>query len=139
MKVCSKCGIEKYNESFYTRKGGKLTAACKDCTGKSVKQYRVSNIEKIRLSRKSYRDTNKYKEKAADRIQRYFLNNRDKANSRLRENNKRYRKELLLPYLNAKLKRQGFTKKMISENPELVELKKVLIKAKRICKQNLNQ
>ncbi|MFC1827970.1 hypothetical protein ACFLZQ_08625 [Thermodesulfobacteriota bacterium] len=59
IKKCSKCDAEKDISEFYPdrRNEGKFRAACKECTGKKVLEYRALNKQK----KKAYDKKNKKK------------------------------------------------------------------------------
>lgn len=62
-KICTKCGIEKSLDDFYAEryhKDGKASW-CKMCKEIAKKQWRESNLERIRKVYKEYRQRNKQK------------------------------------------------------------------------------
>jgi len=144
-KICSKCGEEKELSEFVKDKHCKygVSRQCKMCANESdrksylnnpekakeaskryylnnpeySKQYRISNPEKVKEAKKRYRIKNQ--EKLNETNKRYYLNNPEKAFYR------RVRNRL---------------KEQIGGEPpkELVEIKSLIIKTKKLCKTSKN-
>jgi hypothetical protein len=111
------------------------------------KKYREKNKEKIRSSSSIYRQENKKKIKIT--YYEYYQLNKEKINKTCKiyrdENidyiNKRAKKinnqragKLMDIYIINQLLKQGFTKDEIKSNSELIEVKRLIIKTKRLCK-----
>ena len=123
MKTCTKCGEVKPLDEFY-----RWSDICKNCKIEYQKIYSSENSEKIKKSKKIYRSENSEKIKESQKI--YRSENSEKA----KEYQKIYRSENTekVKYIEIKqnLKRQiGAT-----PPPELVEIKVLINKTKRLCK-----
>ena len=129
MKKCSKCGEFKAPHMFYKDKTKKdlLSNWCKKCK----KEYRAIYHEKNKERRSQ--TNKKYKEKNKERI--------SQTNKKYKEKNKealilkdRKRIEMMSNYYIVKtLRQQGIPKDQIA--PELIELKRAILKVKRAIKQ----
>ena len=149
MKICSKCGVEKDESEFYKKKDCKdgLVPYCKKCHSEKTKKYYFENKNKILAVCKLYRIENYEKVKKAK------INSMNKKPLEYREKRKEYYKKNK-QYIDAKNKKYSdfnpdflithyckqYLKKQIGEDPppELVELKKIIIKTKRLCKTSKN-
>ena len=103
---CNKCGIDKPIEEF--EKG---RSVCKGCKKERQKEYYKENAEQIKEYQKEYAKKN------AERI---------------KEHKKEYRKNLSDGYIKQEFKHQGYPPNQIT--PELIEVKRLIIKTKRLCK-----
>ena len=54
MKKCTKCNTVLTNLTTYLSKGS-LLSRCRECLKVEVKNYKLNNVEKVRLARKKYR------------------------------------------------------------------------------------
>ncbi len=120
----------------------------------SLKKYAQKNKEKIKEYRKEYCQSEKYKKyhneyqkgtkykiKCIHRNRKYQkdLHKNNPNKSRIKANKQ---VELLNNnYITSKLKRKGFKLNEIKDNPEIIEVQRILIKTKRLCKtlQNLEK
>ena len=161
-KVCTKCGVEypATKEFFYAQRLGKngLTSKCKKCKGLESLQWQKNNPEKIKVSSKKTRIKN------IDRIKKYMEVYRIEKSAQIKERTNEYRKKNpekvkkwksdsyqrtkqtciersniwrhsnpeKYAYINTKRK----LKKTIGATPppELVEIKVLINKTKKLCK-----
>ena len=67
MKTCTKCGVEKHAESFYTdrQKSDNLSSQCKNCKSKGNKRWADANPEKMLTYRHKWLQNNPEKRKVA--------------------------------------------------------------------------
>ena len=105
-----KDGLKTYCKSCNNTRCRKYKQDNKDKIDATNSKYRQEQAEKIKLSRKSYRNSSK------DKIKEYSLNQVS---------------NLTDYYIKSKLKRSGFTENELNENPELIEVKRIIIKIKR--------
>ena len=161
-KICTKCNKEKDVDLFGKHKKTKsgLRSHCKECekeyakkwnlnnpekVKESVKKWHLNNPEKIKEIQKKYYSNNTEKikeirknyrlnnpEKVKENDKKWHLNNPEK----LKETKKNYTNELGKGYLNSQLRSKGFKKEQIT--PELLEVQKIIIKTKRLCKTSQN-
>jgi len=100
----------------------------------SARHYK-KNIEKIKLHRSEFRENNpEYVIAQRNRSQNSHRKNKDKFNYQGRMRSKIHVSELSDVYVKSCLKYSGFSKKEIESNPELIEIKRLIIKTKRLCK-----
>ena len=86
----------------------------------------------VQSRKKYFQEYNrKNAEKIKERRRLYEIQNRERNIERC----KNYRKENEDFYIVDLLKQQGFTKKQIELQPVLIELKRITIKTKRLCRQ----
>jgi hypothetical protein len=145
MKTCTRCGIEKPIEEFYKSKNYKdgYSYECKSCNSERSKKWYLENLEKVREAGCKYRlenperkkDTNKkWYLKNIDKIKavhkKWYLKNTEKTIA----SSKKWRLENHERALFSKIKTN--LKKQIGETPppELVEVKLLINKTKRLCK-----
>jgi hypothetical protein len=84
MKKCTRCGIEKSVDSFwYDKRKERHVAACKECSAKAKREYRVKNAEYLRSKNREWQQRNPEKCKAANR--RYLERNPGLAAKRTQE------------------------------------------------------
>jgi len=116
-KICTKCNKEKDVDLFGKHKKTKsgLRSHCKECEKEYAKKWNLNNPEKVKENDK-----------------KWHLNNPEK----LKETKKNYTNELGKGYLNSQLRSKGFKKEQIT--PELLEVQKIIIKTKRLCKTSQN-
>ena len=146
-KICTKCGVEypATKEYFYVRKERKsgLGCTCVKCIRERDKLYRKNNSEKFKEKGKKWRDENP--EKVRQYQKDYVEKNRDK----IKENRGKYR-EINPEKIKAKRKRlfeknpdihirRGVKRRLEKQigahpPPELVEIKVLINKTKRLCK-----
>ena len=84
-KLCKKCGLEKELSKFHrdkTRVDG-VYPQCKICVKEYGKEYRKTNIKKIRESKKEYRKTNV--EKIKEHKKKYYKSNAEKIIDKTKE------------------------------------------------------
>ena len=167
-KICSKCGETKELELFVKCKKCKdgTTNVCLSCRKENYKEYLIKNSERIKRQKKEWAINNpesiksaqtKFRqnnpEKCAELQKTWRQNNPEK----YKEHKKKYRKKnpewnkvqkrknymksienLSDRYLKARLKANGFENEIINTRPELIELEKIIIKTKRLCKTSKN-
>lgn len=88
----------------------------------------------------------RHKDKRRQLSKEYFYANRDKMAEKVKQwwterGNERKRKETELltdDYVIRQLTKDGFTREEISQYPELIETKRILLKTKRLCKTSPN-
>ena len=149
MKTCKKCGVEKEESEFYKGAQNKdgLKSWCKECCASYAKKYNLENSHKFREYQKTQRIKNA--DILKERQAKYRNENRDLLRSKYSEAGKKYRLkypekaalkqkrhyENLNDFVITKsLKRIGLSEIDIKENPELIEIKRIIIKTKRLCK-----
>ena len=106
----------------------------------SDKKYREKNVEYFKKYMKEYRDKNK--DTLNDKNRKYKKTNgkriREKHKKSLLEYGKMYgkkrRAELDNGYMQERLQKIGFSKEAIKQHPELIEVERLIIKTKRLCK-----
>ena len=131
-KVCTKCGV-KYpatREYFHAQKLGKygLISMCRKCNNERRKKYREENPEKEKAYNKKYCEENLEKEKS--RRKKYSAENIEKIKASLKKWRAANPEKALLNYTRRNIKRQiGAT-----PPPELVEIKVLINKTKKLCK-----
>ena len=128
MKFCSKCKTEKDITLFDTdkRKKDGLRTPCKECRKMDDAKWRKENPEKYKDQSKRSRIKHKDKIKA---YQKEYSINGNRAIVA-----KRCVEKLSQFYVRARLREIGFTKEQIEQTPELLEVIKIIIKTKRLCK-----
>lgn len=159
-KVCNTCEIKKPFELFTKNKhriNGRSNL-CKECAAKRTAIYRSLNPEKVKqssikskkklsyrlkkieLERDNYRTGRylhvriKYQNSAKGKLaskkakKKWVKNNPYK----IKEKEDRQRRNLNDGYIKNKLRRKGFTTEL--ENNDLIEVQRLLIKTKRLCK-----
>lgn len=92
-------------------------------------------IQRRRESKKRYRDANK------DKAKKYTLSriNDQRVIDLRRQRKKKYVDQMSDFYIKDNLKRKmGFTSEEIERHPELIEIKKIIIQTKRLCKKSQN-
>lgn len=129
MKSCSKCGVIKPEDDFIKcvrNKSG--TGACKTCN--SSYYYTKKNSIKFIESRKKYYNKNR---KTILSYKKQWAEKNDTIEKKLQRDQKN-RDQLTPGYIKRRLRRVGFTNNIINTYPELLEVYKILIKTKRLCK-----
>lgn len=138
MKVCTECGKNKPVSCFYLHRGGKLKAACKECSNKRVKDYHANNPDRLKTyKRKTYEKLKiKSPEKIKTRWQNYFLKNRDLINKK-GASIQRYNVEVLHDSYIIKIIRQNIdlSREDVLKHPDLIETQRLIIKVKRLTKK----
>ena len=146
-KTCNKCEKKKALELFKKNKKCKygVTKTCIECTNnykrswrndrketenERVKIYRLKNPEKTKISDKKTKIKRVNQNKICSKI--YYSKNKDII---LKRKNKE-RTNLDDSYVKQKLKRNVFIGEQIT--PELIELKRIIIKTTRLCHQLKN-
>lgn len=148
-KECSKCGevkeVGEFTESKKCKNG--ISGTCKKCTKEYNKKYRVKNCDKLLQLKRKWIDDNrnhvnesnrKYKKENSEKEHKYKTNYNNANRKQVNEKNlNRYKyscEHLGNMYVNSLLRQSGFTTEQINENPELIEVKRLIIKTKRLCK-----
>jgi hypothetical protein len=140
--TCIKCNETKDISLFVKNKKCKngVAKTCNKCNNKRVVFLRANSKEK-KNSEKLYRE--KTKSKAKEYADKYYKTNTLKAIERVNNfliKNPNYAKESSKKtvntatdcYIKVKLKSKGFSKEQIT--PELIEVQRIIIKTKRLCK-----
>jgi hypothetical protein len=119
--TCKKCGITQSMTEFLTYhktdRFPSIRIYCRNCMNELVKGFYENNKDKIRIRIKEIRNQN-----------------RELYNSTQKERVKRLRKGLPEYYIKQQLRSKGFTKQQIIDNPEIIEVQRLMIKTKRLCK-----
>lgn len=143
-KRCTKCGVEKHESEFAKNKTLKdgLSYYCKKCLSEYSKKYRVENYENVKEKEKKYRVENRDKVKSA--VRKWQEKNKEKTIETIvkwQKENKEKTKEYHIKWSNknqnmAYYSQKQRLKKQIGETPppELVEVKLLINKTKRLCK-----
>jgi hypothetical protein len=132
-RTCKDCGCgigDRHGKSF-------RCVECQKIFKKEwQKKYRKSDKHK-EYRKKYYKEYQKeyYKEyyKELQKSEKYKEYRKEYHKSdKYKEYDKEYRKELHPSYIKKKLKQQGFTTEDIAQYPELIEIKKLTLKIKRL-------
>jgi len=98
-KVCPKCKIEKHKSEFHLKKKGeiKLAYCCKKCKQEIDNEYRLKNVDNLKIVKKNYYINNKEILNKKGKI--YYLKNKSETdeyrkNYRMDAKNKQRKKEL---------------------------------------------
>ncbi len=108
-------GIKEYQQNYRRQYAEKM----KDY----FKQYAIA-----------YRKTGKIAEYQKSEKYKKYRSDYDKMDINKKKRHKKYIENLNNWYLKEKLKKKGFTIEQINNNPELLEVQKLIIKTKRLCK-----
>lgn len=113
--TCKKCGESKIWGDMVKREKCKygIEGQCKCCSSKYNKGYKLNNSGKIRKYTENYRD------------KRHAITNRWQRNSNSTCGDW---------YIKSALKKKGFTREQIAQNPELINIQRIIIQTKRLCK-----
>lgn len=163
-KICTKCGIDKSlsNYSFYkykpkkdgTQKKG-VRAHCNKCKIQMTKnwfdknkcykqQWRKENTEKVKeYNLKSKSRTDKWRKENKEQIKvkksKYRLENIKYIKSKKIIEQKIAIEKLQDNYVISQItKRSKLTSKEVRKHPELIKVKRIIIKTKRLCKTSQN-
>jgi hypothetical protein len=133
-KICSNCSIEKTIDLFENRKesaDGKNNQ-CKLCKAYKAKIYREKNKEKIKILNIEWRKKNP--EKTKNIYKSYKNKNKEKIKIKRYEFNNKSISNLSNNYVIKNLIQRGLSIEQIKENKELIEVQRLIIKTKRLCK-----
>jgi hypothetical protein len=133
-KICSNCSIEKTIDLFENRKesaDGKNNQ-CKLCKAYKAKIYREKNKEKIKILNIEWRIKNP--EKTKNIYKSYKNKNKEKIKIKRYEFNNKSISNLSNNYVIKNLIQRGLSIEQIKENKELIEVQRLIIKTKRLCK-----
>lgn len=148
-KTCTKCNEEKSLNNFNKAKYGKLgySASCRNCakihgkyyrsletTKETLRLYREKNKEKTYIRHKKHYEQNKIK--ILKRSYDHYLSNIEHKKKLCKKNERFHLENLTDSYVKLRLTTQGFLKDQIT--PELIELKRIMLKTKRLCQQLQN-
>ncbi len=144
MKKCSKCGEFKAPHMFYKDKTKKdlLSNWCKKCKKEYRAIYHEKNKERISQTNKKYKEKNKerisqtnkkYKEKNKEKEKRYIQKYTEENKEALILKDRKRIEMMSNYYIVKTLRQQGIPKDQIA--PELIELKRAILKVKRAIKQ----
>ena len=163
MKVCGKCKVNKSVYDFYKNKSRKsgIASSCKVCDNKNHFDYYHKNPEMIKERCSIYYHKNAKKisdyginyrinnsEKMKERDANRYINNTEsikKNNLKYRNNNKEkiykqlkmVREGLPDHYVKSRLRQHGYPQELIN-NPEFIEVKRLIIKTQRLCRTSRN-
>jgi hypothetical protein len=102
------------------------------CRKKYFQEYNQQNVEKVKERRKLYRLKNKERDNQLSK--EYRKNHKHKGT----EYEQKRVGNLEKSYVISQLKQQGFKQEQIEVLPQLIELKRLTLKTKRLCKQLKN-
>ena len=134
-KTCTKCKEEKFLSLFNKRKNG-THPYCKKCYCMIHKELRQRPGQKEKHTLYSIEYRKKHPEKSNNSNKKYRENNKEKLNIKSKKYSTIVRNELADSYVKLQLTAQGFLKDQIT--PELIELKRIMLKTKRLCQQLQN-
>jgi hypothetical protein len=155
MKTCSKCKITKEIFEFNRNKNNLdgYQYECKLCNAERISKYMKSEnnrkkrkeyLKKYKLTergqklikeaQKKYYSLTKNKEKIKKRKQRNYFDNKEIFKMHSKINQKKQVKNLDTCYIKSQLMKRGFSKEIINQYPELIKIKQLIIKTKRLCK-----
>lgn len=149
MKKCSRCKEEKEEAEFCKDKyrDDGLHHYCRSCSSKinklrntkykdkiaqGRKIYESNNMDKIRESHAKYRKSHRDSCNAHSR--KYKISHKEEFSLYMQQWGKKRREDLTCSYV-AGCTVQGTTLKPSDIPPELIEVKRLIIKTKRLCKQ----
>ena len=132
---------KEYNRKYYAANKEKALEnrrkyyeANKEREFENRRKYYEANKEKDLANARKWRETNK--EKVAEYSRKWAEANPEKAKASVKKFNVLYKAELRDPYVKQILRQQGFKSEQIT--PELIELKRITLKTKRLCRQLKN-
>lgn len=148
--TCKKCGESKIWGEFSRAKNTiyKIRFTCKVCTNTEYKIRRASNPDRIEYE-KEWVEKNREKIRGQSKLRwiskktnsafmaerrAYLQNYRDINREKTRETHRAYVKNLTPQYLNNRLRKKGFTAEQINQNPELINIQRIITQTKRLCK-----
>lgn len=152
MKVCTKCHIEKEESEFY-KTIRRQSCWCKECYRvrkrrwykknkiKAIaylKDYQIKNKQKVLSWAKKWKLENKEKARAAQ------YNSVKKRHEYYKGKARQYAKTSREVISNEYIKRllihgDGIHKELLKTNPELIDIKRNIIKIKRLCNKQSQQ
>jgi hypothetical protein len=152
-KKCTTCNCEKPLTEFHKRKDCKdgLKSACRECLNKISSKYREKykneNIKNDNLSSKERHESNNEKRIRNNNYKYKWMKNNpylmrkfrktysEKHKEEIRNREREYRLNLTDGYIIKKLSQQLYIKSAeLYKYPELIEIKKIMLKTKRLCK-----
>jgi hypothetical protein len=130
-KKCTKCGKEKQLSEFYkdTKRSG-FVSQCKMCCSVRAKEYRLKNLEEVRIKKREYESS--HRDKARIRLQKWRANNPERDNEVRLKSVRKWRAEnpersrslnLLWHHANPEKAKQS-TRNWRAKNPEKVRTTK---------------
>ena len=132
VKTCTGCHKElaATTDNFCIRPLGKFgfAAKCKKCNAEYAKKYQQEN--KIRLAERDKKYYQENKIKIAKHNKKYKEKNKIKIAKYYKKYFQEIKENLNGQYLKILLEKQGFSKEQMT--PEIIELKLILIKTKRL-------
>ncbi len=122
-KVCIKCAeLKIVTDYYYDIRYGNYINTCKLCKSKITSLWKTKNRAKVRYNQSVYRKNNPFAKKSKGNKHRQNINQNKSKMERLPDY-----------YICQTLK---IPKELIT--PELIEVKRLLIKTKRLCKTSQN-
>ena len=163
-KICTKCckdkSINNYSRyKFKPKKDGTqkigIRTYCNECKNQITKdwfnknkdykkQWRKENLEKVKEENlKAKPRTDKWRKKNKEKLKikkaHYRLKNIEYIKSKKPYQEKKAREELQDNYVIQQItKRSKLTSKDVRNHPQLIEVKRIIIKTKRLCKTSQN-
>jgi len=130
-KICKVCNVEKKLNNF-AKNGNKTRSNCKTCECERAKlKYLFLSIEEKKQKIEQIKNYQK-SEKGKISINKYL------SSKKYQEARKRATKKIIntLPdcYIKTMLIRKGFDEFTINNNYDLIEVQRLIIKTKRLCK-----
>ena len=129
--------LKEYKRKYYLENKNKIKEKSKiyylensESIKKNVENYTKENIEKIAISRRN--SYYKNRDERLEKRKKWYEENKEYSKDKIRKRNKINIDKLNCVYIKKRLKDKGFTKEQIT--PELIEVQKIIIKTKRLCK-----
>jgi hypothetical protein len=137
-KYCKECRVivlKKQQSDYHKRnpeKAKKWSIENPEKAKENKKLWAKKNIDKARQSSLTYYHNNKDKDKYIERRKQYERNNPDKIKANRKKKEIKAIKNAYPRYIKTLLKKQGFTTEDITAHPELIEVKQLILKIKRL-------
>ena len=133
-KKCTKCGEVKELGEYYKQKTGKsgLLASCKTCSNVYQKIWKAKNLDKNKARKYHLQWSMSNKDKLIGYREKTKRNHGDKIKEKRLLREAGNRNELTDRYIKNLLWADGFTADVVDRKPELIELKRLTIKFKRL-------
>jgi hypothetical protein len=143
-KDCKKLVCKNYSKSIVYKdyqKKYRQTENRKNYQKNYQKNYRKKYAEKYKEYNKEYQKTDKFKQYQQSEKYKNYKTSYDKKNEVKKARNIRTfkdRENLSDYYIRNNLKQKGYTPEQIKQHPEILEVQKLIIKTKRLCKTSQN-
>ncbi len=128
--TCKKCGESKIWGEYFADKRLKygVRVNCKKCCKEYKKKYRRENKDKVNEANAVYYSKN------VGRIRASWRKTATKFKQKRREYHALNSSTLTDNDIKYRLKAKGFTREQIEQNPELINIQRIIIQTKRLCK-----